>query len=480
MATVTKKPVAFTIEAPKQNPGGGEDVDSVRAAALTMRAKLMKFPEATLVENQKIDGETSIVISVKPNAQIEMPKSLDFMDFVKGKDGDKLAEYKLKSGGFRVFVKYLEAKVAALSENTNVIRPKSPIKWTQKRKRATEPAPGSPSKWPVGGFKLPRSRLQQVKKPETFFISLDAPEKAAPKSKVKSVAIKARPLLMSFPGARRVRYKKGGSIVLYVKSVPTELPEVDYMKKDGNGYVLEGFKVELKAQSKLVKSIKTKSKYKGVTGIKWTKKSKPSVAPAPAPDSPTEITGGPKLTADKAVKFNPAFFVHVPIDQGADKGIWLAKPEKKSVKAGHSEGAPCKCCDSHRTTSFKHRRDIMESIKGARRLTRFKEGQEYGYKLYIKSEVNQQFPDETKIMTKVKSKSDKELAKYLLRAYDYTVVVLEDKHSVKSLKVSKRKPGQVTRLKAKMKVKPAIAPKAAEGTQDLVWPGEECKKTKRE
>lgn len=471
VAAVTKKPVAFTIEAPKMNPGGGEDVDSVRAAALTMRAKLMKFPEATLVENQKIDGETSIVISVKPNSQIEMPKSLDYMDFVKDKEGDKLAEYKLKNGGFKVFVKYLEAKVAALSENTNVIRPKSPIKWTQKRKRDTQPAPGSPSKWPVGGYKLPRSRLQQVKKAETFFIPLDAPAEkaAAPKSKVKSVAIKARPQLMRFPGARRVRYKKGGSIVLYVKSIPSELPEVEYMKKDGKGYELEGFKVELKAQSFLVKSIKTKKKYKGVTGIKWAKKTKPSAAPAPAPDTPTEITGGPKLTADKAVKFNPAFFTHVPIDQGADKGIWLAKPTvKKSPKA------------VLKSNSYKLRKGIMESIKGARRLTCFKDGKEFGYKLYIKSEINQDFPDETKVMTKVKGKSEKALAKYLLRAYAYTVVVLEDTYSVKSLKVSKRKPGQVTRLKAKMKVKPAIAPKAAEGVEDLVWPGEESKKTKRD
>merc|ERR1712087_310204 len=302
-----------------------------------------------------------------------------------------------------------------------------------------------------------------------FFIPLDAAEKAAPKSKVKGVAIKARPQLMSFPGARRVRYKKAGSIVLYVKSVPTELPEVEYMKKDGKGYVLEGFKVELKAQSKLVKSLKTKRKYKNVTGIKWAKKNKPAAAPAPAAGTPADITGGPKPEADKSVKFNPAFFVHAPIDKGADKGIWLAKsPDKKSEKAVLE------------STSFKLRKDIMKSIKGARRLTCFKEGKEYGYKLYIKSELNQKFPDETKVMTKVKGKSEKALAKYLLRAYAYTVVVLEDTYSVKSLKVSKRKPWQVTRLKAKLKVKPAIAPKAAAGVENLAWPGEESRKTKRD
>merc|ERR1719203_1037498 len=137
---------------------------------------------------------------------MDLPKDLEYMSLKEDAKGDNIAMYELKEGGYPVYIKNFKIKVPSMSPNKNKIKPVSPIKWTKKRKRTTIPAEGSPSKWPVSGFKLPRTKNMPVAKAEQFVVDCSVVEKTEKKTKdnakgkVKRAAIDNRSKLMKIPG----------------------------------------------------------------------------------------------------------------------------------------------------------------------------------------------------------------------------------------------------------------------------------------
>jgi len=467
----------FIIEAPKINPAGGSgDVAAIRKAAGAMRAKLMTFPNATLVENQKVGDKTAIVISVKgkKDETQELPKDLDYMDFKGDKPDNFLAEYQLKNEGFKVFVKNLGIKVSSLSPNKNKIMPRSPIKWQKKRKRDVVPEGGSPSKWPASGFKLPRSKNVPVAKPVKFEVSLEVEQKTEKKTgakhDVKRAAIVGRKDLMEFPGARRLRCKKTDdsySIVIYAKSVPSPLPAVKSLEMNGDKYKYKGYDVVVKAEKMKVKGLKTKKwKVKQQVRKKWVKKTKPAEAPKPAEGTESEITGGCKLASEPVSKKKPARAFWTDLLVESDKGdmdVDKKVSDKKKLKKVVQE----------------KRRKLM-TFPGALRLTCSKKGNDYWINLYVKKGTQVPVKNDQGFMDLQKPVNAVALSEYLLKDHPYRVLIKEQpSFKIKSLRVSKRKPGKVQGKKWMRKDKPSELPKAAPDTP-TEWPGKESEKTKRD